>query len=221
MTRAFTLLELIISIIIIGIASAGLPMIIAAANKSDEYSINQDIAFKSTSVMNDVISRLWDSVMYNESSVLVVAVPNSQDANLKLNPRPGNFGRTQFDDRVYYSDGAQASTITTTTHPLVNTDQATGIDWYNGRFIDETAGSARVRYDMQVRYVDERPTATNGTTQNFTWNLTGGGNTDVANSTNLKRVVITATRTMGSGEVYTNSFSYFTSNIGSQELKKQ
>jgi prepilin-type N-terminal cleavage/methylation domain-containing protein len=46
MRKAFTLIELIISIVIIGIAASALPTMIAGANKLEEDTVNQDIFSK-------------------------------------------------------------------------------------------------------------------------------------------------------------------------------
>jgi prepilin-type N-terminal cleavage/methylation domain-containing protein len=225
MKKAFTIVELIISIVVIGIVSVSLPMILSSANKVEEQTINQDIFFKSTTVMNDIISKFWDSAINGQNSVMVVTVGTLQADPALLTTatgaRIGNFNRTDFDYRRFYPTSVAANAIqTANTNVIANTDQFNGIDSYNGRFVDESAGGARVRYGITVRYIPDTPNATNGTTQSFTWNLNGGNNwTAAANSTNLKRVTITATRTLGSGEVHTSAFSYFTSNIGSQELK--
>ncbi|MDD3466106.1 MAG: prepilin-type N-terminal cleavage/methylation domain-containing protein [Campylobacterales bacterium] len=220
MRKAFTLLELIIAIVIIGIASAGLPMILSSANKLEEHTINQDIIFKSTAIMNDITSRFWDSNMYYNTEGAMIVTVNSGDADLN-NSRVGFFERTE-NGRAFYSTAVNAGDINNTGMTLNSTDTPLGIDWYNGRVVNETASDARVRYDIRIGYVSDAPNAANGTvgtTQNFTWNLTDNGTTDASESTNLKKITITATRTMGSGEIYTNTFSYFASNIGSQELK--
>ncbi len=220
MRKAFTLLELIIAIVIIGIASAGLPMILSSANKLEEHTINQDIIFKSTAIMNDITSRFWDSNMYYNTEGAMIVTVNSGDADLN-NSRVGFFERAE-NGRAFYSTAVNAGDINNTGMTLNPTDTPLGIDWYNGRVVNETASDARVRYDIRIGYVSDAPNAANGTvgtTQNFTWNLTDDGTTDASESTNLKKITITATRTMGSGEIYTNTFSYFASNIGSQELK--
>ncbi len=220
MKKAFTLLELIIAIVIIGIASAGLPMMLSSANKLEEHTINQDVIFKSTAIMNDIMSRFWDSSMYDQDSAMIVAT-NSTDAGLNSNPRYGDFARSDFDGRKLDPSGIVATAINSAAASAIDlaNDKPTGLNFYNNKFIDESTSDARVRYDIKVGYVSDVPSTTNGTTQTFTWNLTDNGTTDASESTNLKKITITATRTMGSGEIYTNTFSYFASNIGSQELK--
>jgi prepilin-type N-terminal cleavage/methylation domain-containing protein len=220
MKKAFTIFELIIAIVIIGIASASLPMLLASANKADEDNINQDIFFKSTEVMNDIVSRFWDSNMYYIDGSTLIATVQAGDANLALAARPGLFTRSVGNGRQFYSTPVAAGNINATAHTLSSTDKPLGIDWYNGGTIDETAGGARVRYNIAVAYVPDTVDDNTQKNQTVTWNLNGGGATAAANSTNLKRITITATRTKLDGEVYTSVFSYFASNIGSQELKK-
>jgi len=61
MKKAFTMVELIVSIIVIAIASATLPLMLSTANKLEEGYINQDIFFKSATIIADIFSKAWDN----------------------------------------------------------------------------------------------------------------------------------------------------------------
>lgn len=227
MRKAFTLIELVISIVIIGIASATIPMMMSSANKLQAQTINQDIFFKSTTVMNDILSKYWDTnvgVQDNAGNGAMVVDTGTinDDVNLRRNgataTRIGSFARGDYDFRRFYPAAVSASAIPAGTTILTNAEQLANIEDYNGRFIDETAGSARVRYDISVRYVGDKVDNPAATTQTATWSLSGGNTwTAAADSTNLKRITITATRT-GFDPI---SFSYFSSNIGTPGAKSK
>lgn len=240
--HAFTLIELIISIVIIGISSASLAVMLTSANNLESQNVNQDIYFKSTTVMNDILSKAWDAsiatLLSATSSTYPIPVsplflPVSTatgDATLQVvantSTRVGNFGRTSADFRQFYNTSllsslgiSGASSLTTTNTPIADTSTMDSIDAYNGGYIDESSGNGQVRYDVSVVYVPDsaQQDASDATGQTLTtsWNLNGGQTyTNAAQSTNLKRILIRATR--GS---FTVGFSYFSSNVGSYNLK--
>lgn len=224
--KAFTLIELIVSIVIIGIASASIPFMMSAANKLQEQTVNQDVYFKSVTVMTDILSKYWDSnIAEQDAADMGAMIATIQDADaLKtdalLKTRPGFFVRSDFDFRKFYSTPIiYASTIGSTSEQMTNTTAKQSIDEYNGRFIDEVNVDSKVKYDVKVEYVPDVVATPNPNKQTATWSLSGGDSwTAAADSTNLKRITITATRTTGS-ETMSTSFVYFSSNIGTPGLK--
>lgn len=231
MKKAFTLIELIITIVIIGIAASALPTMIASANKLEEETINQDVFFKSITVIKDIASRYWDAnILVHDNSgdgAMMVLAQNTSgtaaDASLKQNPRPGNFGRTDFDFRQFYSTPpTTASDITAGGGVIGANEQIESIDGYNGRFLDETTGGAKVRYDIAVAYVPDVVTDNTAKDQTATWNLSGGNSwTAATSSTNLKRITVTASGRTVAGQPMKINFVYFSSNIGTLGIKKR
>jgi prepilin-type N-terminal cleavage/methylation domain-containing protein len=213
MKKAFTLVELIITIVIIGIAAVTIPIMMGAANKLQEDNVNQDIFFKSTVVMNDILSRAWDVVPAAEDYVGIWDVQNG-DSNLSRTGtarfRVGSVSAENY--RQFYSTQTNATSISTTVSQLVGTDNMTTLNDYNNKFIDEVSGDAKVRYDIGVTYVSDG-VVRNGNTEVAVWNLSTAGSTTA--STNLKRITITAKRS-GFDDV---SFVYFSSNVGTPGIK--
>ncbi len=212
MRKAFTLIELIITIVIIGIAAVTIPMMMGAANKLQEGTVNQDIFFKSTTVMNDILSKAWDVVPDTEDYVGIWDVQNG-DSDLSRKPSRFRIDSVSTENyRQFYNTQTNAAALNQIASKLVDTDNIAAINGYNNKFIDETTADSRVRYDINVTYVPDS-VVRNGNTETAVWDLSAIGSATA--STNLKRITITATRT-GFDPV---SFVYFSSNIGSQGIK--
>lgn len=226
MKKAFTLIELIIAIVIIGIAASALPTMIASANKLEEETINQDVFFKSITVITDIASRYWDASIAAQDTAgngaMVVNVQNA-DRDLSLDTRPGSFGRTENDFRKFYTPAVNASAIPTTGGAIVSTDTTLdNIEAYNARTITETALDSNIMYSINVAYVPDVVTDNTAKDQTATWNLSGGNNwTAATSSTNLKRITVTASGRTVAGQPMSINFVYFSSNIGTPGIKKQ
>ncbi len=57
---AFTMIELIFAIVIISITVVSLPMLMQVTQKSNEASVDQELIFIGSKLMNDVLSESWD-----------------------------------------------------------------------------------------------------------------------------------------------------------------
>lgn len=243
--KAFTLIELVISIVIIALASATLPIMLGSANKLQEQTVNQDIFFKSITVMTDIISKSWDKVPENDinttnnwdlntsdaNNTMIWYLPHSNgDMNLSATvgaPQLYRYGSLQnFNYRKFYSTtdiaDVHASNIPSGVAQLDSNAKYENINEYNDKYISESsADGANVDYNISVRYVEDNVTTdATGKRQSAVWSLGGTANTwtAAANSTHLKRVAISATRNMG-GEEMKVGFAYFSSNIGVSGLK--
>jgi prepilin-type N-terminal cleavage/methylation domain-containing protein len=229
MKKAFTLVELVISIVIIAIASVTLPMMLASANKLQEQTINQDIFFKSITVMTDILSKPWDdssTIVGNEPPLIWNTQNAATDATLTntTNGRYRSGSLQNYNYRYFYEPYLNATAISANATQLTNTTQIPSIGNYDGRFISESlTDGANVNYAISVRYVpDVAIKDASGKRETATWALSGTTNTftDATDSTNLKRINIQATRNMGS-ETMNANFVYFSSNIGTPDIKKK
>lgn len=230
MKKAFTLIELIITIVIIGIAASALPTMIASANKLEEETVNQDVFFKSITVITDIASRYWDGSIAQkdtdgEGAMLADTVGGHSSLSRVGISRVGSFNRTENDFRRFYDavSPAQASTIVIVGGAIDKSAiSLDSIEKYNGKFIDETTEATKVRYDIAVAYVSDVPTNITTNSESFTWNLSGGGtNGGGGTDTNLKRITVTASGRSVSGQPMSINFVYFSSNIGTPGIKKQ
>lgn len=228
MKKAFTLIELVISIVIIAIASVTLPMMLGSANKLQEQTINQDIFFKSITVMTDILSKPWDNSsgadVDEESMSLIWNTQNAASDGVLKNIINGRYrsGSLQNDNfRYFYANYLNATAISSNATQFTNTTTIGTINDYNAGTISESlADGANVNYAISVAYVPDVATRdASGKRETATWALGGGTTfTAAAASTNLKRINIQATRNIGS-ETMSAGFVYFSSNIGTPGIK--
>lgn len=229
MKKAFTMVELIVSIIVIAIASATLPLMLSTANKLEEGYINQDIFFKSATIIADIFSKAWDNdsdaneTEKNRNLIWVTNNANPAIRSFELNSadtryRVGSLRENNY--RYFYTiKEVNATAIPSASASLTNGSYKNHINEYNNNHISESAANANINSDISVAYVTDKVDNNNSKTQNATWSLNGGTTyTAAADSTNLKRISVKTSRNIGS-EVMSIEFVYFSSNIGSQGLK--
>ncbi len=58
--KAFTLIELIISILVIGIALMSIPLFLSSSNKSDEFALEQESVLAAKTKIQNITSYKWD-----------------------------------------------------------------------------------------------------------------------------------------------------------------
>lgn len=223
MKRAFTLIELIISIVIIALVSVSLPMMLSSANKLEERTLNQDMFFKSITVMMDIVSRYWDNYesanddekKYN----LIWRVQKGDDSLSASRYRVGSIQNYNY--RYFYSNPDVNSTSMDTASEKVDANAKEWLNQYNNKYIEESTDGSNVRCDIAVRYVPDKVDDNNSKTQFATWDLHGTTInvwTEQADSTNLKRINVKILRNVA-GENMDVGFAYFSSNIGAPGLK--
>ena len=205
----FSIVELIFSIVIIGIAAATMPLIVSSANSLESDIQNQDIYFKNQAIITDVISKFWDKTLSDSNTTpSIISVSSRGDTALATNRTTSRYENFLL----------QASTLNKNIAPI--TKESTGltsIDDYNGRYIDESAADSNVRSDITVVYVlDTTKKRDNNRSMEYCdWNLTGETFfTSDKDSTNLKRITV-ATKRKSGDTVFESFLTYFASNIGS------
>ena len=205
----FSIVELIFSIVIIGIAAATMPLIVSSANSLESDIQNQDIYFKNQAIMTDIISRFWDKTLNDINTIpSIISVSSKGDPALSTNRTTSR----------YEDFSLQASKLDKNVSGI--TKESIGlnsIDDYNGRYIDEMSADSNVRSDITVEYVPDttKKSDNNRSIEYCDWNLTGQTFfTSDKDSTNLKRITVVTKRKSGD-TVFESFLTYFASNIGS------
>ena len=92
---AFTMIELIFAIVIIGISVISLPMMTQTTSKGVEQNLVQEAIFAASAELNQVLSYYWDENSLQSANLLSKVVwssPTDCDNNTKL--RPGHINQT-------------------------------------------------------------------------------------------------------------------------------
>lgn|GEM_PF-5779355 len=213
-SRAFTVIELIITIALLSLAVFSTQLIIAASSNNDELISDNEIYTKCAVIANDISSRYWDNSNYiADLSGSGYRLCDTNSSNILLsrvgNIRIGDFARGET-SRTFYTQITPASNIKQNNINLQNII-TNSIESYDGSsFVYNN-----VKFEITVEYVPESVVLYNNTAYT-SWLLTGGiAYKNQSNSTNLKRITITATKNDNSKI----RFTLFASNIGEQKLK--
>ncbi|MEY4504163.1 MAG: hypothetical protein RL154_456 [Pseudomonadota bacterium] len=207
MRCAFTIIELLVSIVVIGIAMMSLPLALEQSAKSGEVANMQDSFFKASVLAKEISSKPWDAksaAQYLDGNgSLFLDVANGDPTLVRVgNGRIGSFSADNT-MRIFYPQITTASTI--------SSGNFNAIESFNGY---ETA-SNNLKLSVSVDYVPDGAIRV-GNNESATWNL-NGGQSSLTQSTNLKRIVVTATQNIGGNEQISR-LTYFSSNIGANSF---
>ena len=201
MKKALSLIELIFTIVIIGIVFSVIPKIIYVSNKSLEFSKKEDAIFNMMSKIIDISLKAYDKKNIYYDDILLAKDPpiNILDCNKSSWYRIGGFKGSRN-----CKNGILESNI-----PLNGVGEDDYIEDYNGVEINTTKyGRTLYTLKISVGYTDEY----NNIDYNYNdgnLNFTFTNRSDNA-KTNIKRVYIRAFN----NEHNISSIPYYSSNIG-------
>jgi prepilin-type N-terminal cleavage/methylation domain-containing protein len=195
---AFTLLELIFAIVIIGIAALSLPMISQVTSKGSEKSLAQEAIFIAFTEITKVVSSAWDEnsrVLTNDFEYVIYA-SNAEATSSAVNDLQGRSGNIN----ILYNNTDGGRTIRPTMVVLDGGEaRENDVDDYNitdanatGSAGSETGYKYQYKKDITVSYP------------------ASFGN--LVNSANIKRIQISVNDASGNQLV---SFYMFATNSGS------
>lgn len=234
--RAFSVIEVVLAIVIIGLSVVAIPTIIIQSSKANTSALKEEVILAAKMQMGMVLFAPWDSNSYKRTdsstnlsksfilntSTTAPGLARARDENQKMTSGAG-FGLIGSDNDAMISQ-VNASTI-----PTTSSADKTGIESYNGYTINLTSsndGTQKrgsrdnifgITANIKVSYIND---ALNGT-QNYKneQNANFQFNPNLANSTttNIKIIQITA---MPQGLTDTDriTLSAFSSNIASPEI---
>ncbi len=214
--RAFSLIELVFSIVIISISMLTIPFLMTEANKSDEEAIKQQAIFHSIALMNIILSFPWDDENKNENVNKILTVINSTCQNMLNSDINATLGERSIFENVagigesLFRTCTVAQAVNNPTPPnlspipiLIPTAPKTSISSFNG-YGEELNG-----YDINVtvKYIKDDYTDSNKTN----WYE----NSSV--STNLKQISI---KSYDCKKELIAELNYVAGNIGVVEIRK-
>ena len=224
---AFTLIELIIAIVVLGIVFISIPFILLNNARSLEQNLLQEAVLLTTTKMGQILSYPWDensSVAATLAKTEVVEVSVTDAALLRSTEdfRVGHFQEALHRKMTPNALQRAASNIKSDANDLDDIDDFDS----NASTVAGTAGAVGYKsdYSLQpsVRYVSDSLNApsTYGSTSidmTFTNETTEAGTTTAATSTNIKRIVVTTSKD-GNPVITLHAYS---SNIGETDYYKR
>ncbi len=216
--KGFTFIELIVAIVVIGIALMSVPLLLSQSSRSDEFSINQEAILAATTKIGDILTYPWNDT--NSSGILHVFDVTHGDSQLirHNNRRIGHFKEKYR--RKFYNNSDSIEHNASITLGLESHDHGVfnDIDDFNdanfsvangglGDYIQELNLSVRVFYirNNDVNY-----------SQSPTLNFGELNTTSHTPSTNIKMVEVNVSD--GHTNKTITTLKAFSCNIGSYQL---
>ena len=214
MKNAFSLIELILTIVIMSIIFAVIPKIIFAINKSDNFAIKQDAIFNTLSLAKIVSTLTWDENSTTEIKILDTDGSAMFDCNSTTNIRQGSFL------------GSRSCTTTVSASKIMADESSKSsfddIDDFNGSITDVNTTSGKTKYVIysSVDYLSDDTTvfSVSGTTMSIDLSKSSTS----SSSTNIKKLTMTVAYKGSRGkEKNITSFNYYSTNIGQLSLNSE
>jgi type II secretory pathway pseudopilin PulG len=214
---AFTLLELVFTILILGFILSALPTIMITDQKTRDSSIIQEAIYASTAKMSQLLSYKWDEASNEDNNtisnakVLDINASGLGDSELDRNNskfRVGHFNQTGG-RRSFHNNPTSSPGLGSNASDLDDIDDS-DINGQNLLTPSTTAGGYKDTYtlDIATTYVNDDANYSSTIINGFEFETNVA---NVANPTNIKRINITIKDS--NGETLFNMRTY-SSNIG-------
>jgi len=90
---AFTLLEVLFAIVIVGVTMVSVPVIINSNARGFDVTITQEAIFAASAELNQVLALSWDENSIENNNTTASRVINPGDCNATTNRRPGHISQ--------------------------------------------------------------------------------------------------------------------------------
>ncbi len=168
---AFTLVELIFSIVIISLVFTVIPKLLFVTTKTMEVSIKEDGLFAAMSMMGDIVRLSWD-----ENTIISGGKILDTDANTCTDRRIGGF--------IGSRNCLNSSAAATPSGSFAGAEPFGDIDDYHGYSSATTNGRVDYNLNVDVAYVQPNFSVTGGTDEvkEVTVSVTSTGKTNLCSS---------------------------------------
>ena len=142
---AFTMIELIFAIVIIGITVISLPMMTQATSKGMESNLAQEAIFAASAELNQALSYKWDrNSRENPGELSKVIHTSASDCNITNGlQRPGHV------HRLCLNNDAITPTVDATVGDWLDGKQVSGVDIFEAGTISDASGY-KEQYTMDI-----------------------------------------------------------------------
>ena len=220
--KGFTLIELVISIVVISIAVMSIPMLLERAGKSDEFSLMQESILAARTKIQNITTYRWDENSLDPvTGKIYILDTHNGDSELQrftssFFPQGGLIGQIDGDSRRRMFDVATYPNITE-----INTTDPDDIDDFNGQalttlFDHESTSldylNSNFNINTTVGYIDD--TASYKTPKTIYFNFPD--TFKPVGDSNIKMVDVNV-----SGVDIPFDLRYYSCNIGESEILKR
>ncbi len=205
--KAFTLIEILISLIIIGIVAVTLPIMLQTSTKTIKTSAKEEVFYQEFSLLQLINSLYFDENNTKDDNYYKDLNATGGDSELlihKYNTNYNRIGKEEFNNNILRSGTSYTVSPIKVDAGEINGSDATydDIDDYNG-FSEKLLSYGEVTLHVSVKYIkDDANYSSNKINFNFDYKTP-------ANFTNIK--LITVYTTLDSKKI---SISYPAMNIG-------
>jgi prepilin-type N-terminal cleavage/methylation domain-containing protein len=222
---AFTLIELIVTIVIVGIVSLSFPLIMSQTSKNLEVAMQQEAILAAKTYIGTIVSYPWDgnAPVFGVRTMILdtngTAADNEFDRIAGTNLRLGNI---DGEGRRRLVDASAATTHPTETGSfgVIAPAFPADIDGFNNYAQNLSVSLVDMDYIFSLRltpiiaYISDDAIggAYSGTTINFNFNTAG-----IAGTTNIKMIAVNVVGTAGAPNVNITLRAY-SANIGEFDL---
>ena len=222
MRKAASMLELVIAIVVMGIAVMSLPLILTQSQNANAIALQQEVILATKTKLGYILSYEWDANSYdlNASVSRVLDTTNSASADSDFNTTTTRRkGHVQADNRRRLGDD---NTKTPTLKADFNSGNPTvplDIDDFDVRDENTTIASDTMDYifnlelNSTVSYIDDNASYTNQDI-NFIFDASSAP----ANPTNIKMITVRTVDTSNNVNIVLRAFA---SNIGESGITKK
>jgi len=209
--KASSMIELVIAIVIMGIAVMTLPLMLERVQENNAFAMQQEAILAAKTQLGDMITYPWDE---NSLKNNVVAVLDTQSASYQREVNTTRrIGHVKQDKRrKFFNNTTNASVIGTATNNITDiadfdTDVAV-LNKLNAADAD-FAGTLDYRFDFNmttsVRYINDSPV-------NFVFS-----DANISTTSNIKMITVT----LQGDNISTFKLRAYSSNIGESELLRR
>jgi len=193
--KAFSLIEVIFSIIIVAISLMSVPMLLKQSSKSDEYSVIQEGVLAATTTVGNILSYPWDGNSFDSTNkvlrVLDVAGGDSElDRDLTTLNSNYRKGHVVGNQRRRFFDFSSVGKV----YPGVATDSISAFDGVTSSVMGGAGTSGAYDYKDSALSINSKVFYIADSTDYSLKNITFSVNpATIANSTNIKMIEINTT----------------------------
>lgn len=223
MRKASSMLELVIAIVVMGIAVMSLPLILTQSQNANAIALQQEVILATKTKLGYILSYEWDANSYdaNASVSRVLDTNASTSANAAFYTTTTiRTGHVQADNRRRLGDTMVAPTADGGAN--WGSGALGDIDDFDGKTEHTTVVSADMDYifnldlNSTVSYISDAPSA--GTYNNQDMNFTFNASSTPANPTNIKMITVRTVDTSNNVNIILRAFA---SNIGESGITKK